>query len=120
MKNATSMEHDTENSISDSTTNSGKPEPTYIKDSNQLIQIDIECLDKTFPIQIELQNQLTPLFNESFISAIEGIKIPGGMFGGAVHHKFNLRFDEAQGPLLMVCQMGKSAKVIDPVLDLFY
>lgn len=85
-----------------------------------MIQIDIECLDKSFPIQIELQNQLAPRFVESFLSTIEGVKIPGGMFGGAVHHKFNLRFDEAQGPLLMVFQTGKNEKAIEPVLDIFY
>lgn len=46
--------------------------------------------------------------------------MPGGMFGGGAHYKFNLRFDEAQGPLLMVFQMGKTPKMIEPVLDLFY
>ena len=65
-------------------------------------------------------NQLTPRFNESFIAAIEGFKTPGGMFGGATHHKLNLRFDEAQGPLLMVSQTGKTQKLIDPLLEFFY
>ena len=78
---------DNKDSNSDSTTTSNKADTTYIKDSNHLIQIDIECLDKTFPIQIELQNQIAPKFNESFMSAIEGVKVAGGMFGGAMHHK---------------------------------
>ena len=42
------------------------------------------------------------------------------MFGGATHYKMNLRFDEAQGPLLMVNQTGKTQKMIDPLLDIFY
>ena len=78
------------------------PDLTFIKESNKLIQIDIECLDKVFPIQIELLDQVAPRFNESFISALDGFKVAGGMFGGATHYKLNLRFDEAQGPLLMV------------------
>jgi hypothetical protein len=42
------------------------------------------------------------------------------MFGGAIHYKINLRFDEAQGPLLMVSQTGKTLKMIEPLLDFFY
>ena len=94
--------------LSDSAASSTKADQTYIKDSNKLIQINIECLDKVFPIQIELMNQLTPRFNQSFINAIEGLKVAGGMFGGTTHYKLNLRFDEAQGPLLMVSQTGKT------------
>ena len=81
---ATSIEQEVK---SDSTSSSLKPDLTMIKDSNHLIQIDIECLDKVFPIQIELQNQIAPRFNDSFLSAIEGFKVAGGMFGGAAHHK---------------------------------
>jgi len=36
--------------ISDSTSSTLKADLTYIKDSNKLIQIDIECVDKVFPI----------------------------------------------------------------------
>ena len=54
------------------------------------------------------------------MAAIEGYKVYEGMFGGTKQYKLNLRFDEAQGPLLMVCQTGKNKKEIDPVLDNFY
>ena len=42
------------------------------------------------------------------------------MFAAEKHHRFNLRFDEAQGPLLMVFQTGKTPKAIETVLDMFY
>ena len=63
---------------------------------------------------------MAPKFTASFLKAIEGIKIAGGLFGGVTHYKLNLRFDEAQGPLLLVNQTGKAAAAIDKVLDILY
>ena len=80
---------------------SQKPDTTFIKDSNKLVQIDIKCLDKIFPIQIELQKQLAPNYVDSFLTAIEGYKESSGFFGFVTEYKLTLRFDEAHGPLLM-------------------
>ena len=38
--------------LSDSAASSAKADQTYIKDSNKLIQIDIECLDMSLPEEI--------------------------------------------------------------------
>ena len=54
------------------------------------------------------------------LTAIEGTKVSGGLFGGVIEHKLSLRFDEAHGPLLMAFQTGKTEKDIHKVLDIFY
>ena len=80
----------------------------------------VMCMGQEQTFQLELFSQDMPQYVDSFMKAIEGKKIGGGIMKSAETIKMNLRLNQMSGPIVFCCQNGKDQKKIDQFLDIYF